>query len=235
MSKQYTFFIGKSLGITLKNPIRNQCDIIKLLLDTIQNLCTPNSETLTVKRTNEDLRDVFKIVIPNQPNEKIQRIFFYNNYPDYKDKTMYTIQSFCFPFKIEVDEEIKIKYTVSNYDFILDAYYISKIVTIINLINSEEQTWGDDWIQEMIDIIYDESELNINQLFYIINDLLTYDFGYLRFDNDPKHEKVNHPRYHFDIHLDNKSTFKIGLNNDLSINQFISIVDNNSKINYITS
>ncbi|HDH4246564.1 TPA: hypothetical protein PI220_002622 [Staphylococcus aureus] len=185
-------------------------------------------------RTDETLKDVFVIVKPNQPNEKIQRIFFYNNYPDYNGKTMYTIQSFSFPFKIEIDKEIKLNYTISNYNLELDAYYISKITTIINLIDTEEQTWGDDWVQEMFDIIYDEKEPNINQLFYIINDLLTYDFGYLRFDNDPKHEKENHPRYHFDIHLDNKTTFKVGINNILNIDQFIKIVDNNSEIKYIT-
>ena len=52
MSNEYIFYIGTSLKKEVNKPIRNQLDIIILLLKTIQDLITPNSETVTKKKTN---------------------------------------------------------------------------------------------------------------------------------------------------------------------------------------
>lgn len=236
MSNEYIFYIGTSLKKEVNKPIRNQLDIIILLLKTIQDLITPNSETVTKKKTNEQFKDVLKIIIPNQSKEKLQRIFFYKTYPDCDIEEMYTIQSFCFPFKIMNEKELTIEYNYSGQNFKLNAYFISRMITIFNILKTEERTWGNDWMEEMLDILYEkENEENLNLLFYIINELLMFDYGYLRFDNDPKHQSDNHPRYHFDVHMDNKTTFKLGINNPLSIDKFIKSIDNNSEIIYLNN
>ncbi len=57
----------------------------------------------------------------------------------------------------------------------------------------------------------------------------------MRFDNDPEHESENHPRYHIDIHLDNKATYKLGVYDILSTNEFIDLLNNNAKVRFIES
>ena len=59
------------------------------------------------------------------------------------------------------------------------------------------------------------------------------DLGYFRYDNDQKHECSNHPRYHLDIHLERRVTYKIGLNSELNIDLLSSVVNNNCEVSTI--
>lgn len=236
MSDVYTFYLGKELENLLKKPFKDSLGIIKILLKTAENLLTPNSDTLNNKRTSEDQRDIFKITYPKVDGETQQRIFYYNSYDDYNGEKMFTIHSMHFPFKIikgvsEYTYEVYYKHSTINKN--IDSYTLSKIVTVFNLIDDENYTWGDTWVEEMTNLLYPGNDGDIEDLFYIVNDLLMMDLGYFRYDNDPKHECSNHPRYHLDIHLERRVTYKIGLNSELNIDLLSSVVNNNCEVSTI--
>lgn len=235
MSKEFSFYLGKSLANFLRKPIKSQLDLVKLSLKTAQEIITPNSDTKVIKDTKDIHCEGFRIVYPNSSKEKLQRIFFLNRYPNYREKEMYTIQSFVFPFKLEKTklEEIKIWYSLPSIRIEMDAATISQITTLINIIDSQE-TWGDTWVEELMDLLYGKNRnIKTHEIFYIVNEFLTFDFGYLRFDNDPEHEEENHPRYHIDVHMNNKATYKLGFYETVNIKEFIELLDNNSQIRFI--
>lgn len=234
MSKCCTFYIDRELSYLLSKPFRNRKDIILILLKTVEKLLTPNSLTLQQRITTEESRDVFKVFQPDTSGESQQRVFYYNLYEDDSYAEMYTIHSFHFPFTINVeDDPFLIRYKHSSIDKEINAYFLSRLTFIINLIDSGDYDWGDTWLDEMLEIYYSTNGEDNRDLFYMVNDLLSMDFGYIRYDNDPKHEKENHPRHHFDINLDKRVTFKIGLTESLNIDNFAKIIDNNSEVKSI--
>lgn len=237
MSEIYSYSIGKALRKVLKSPARSQFDLIKLLLETVREILTPNSDTYEINKEYQLETEILKIVFPNKSKERLQRIFYDIKYPDFKGKPMYTIQSISFPFQLmfEHNELDKIFYKTSSFQIELNSYIISKIFTIINILDTEELTWGKDWVQEIMEILYpseNDEVLNDGELFYLINDLMMLDFGYIRFDCDPKYENENHPLNHFDVNLDRRLTYKIGMKNPINIEEFIDIIDNNKIVRY---
>lgn len=49
MAKEYSFYLGKSLEKLLKNPIKNQLDLVHLILRTAQEIINPISDTREIK------------------------------------------------------------------------------------------------------------------------------------------------------------------------------------------
>lgn len=237
MAKEYSFYLGKSLEKLLKNPIKNQLDLVRLILRTAQEIINPVSDTREIKDEKFVEKDEgFRIVYPDLPKEKLQRIFFWNKYPDFKALPMYTIQTSVFPFKIVKNEydDLKLFYNSSSIKIEFDAAVISIVLTVINIIDNKELTWGDTWVEELMDLLHGKNKVvDTEDIFYIVNDFLTFDFGYLRFDNDPEHEKSGHPIYHLDICMNNKASFKLGLYDKLKINEFKGLLDNTSDIFFL--
>ncbi|MCD8387768.1 MAG: hypothetical protein LUD17_12895 [Bacteroidales bacterium] len=64
--------------------------------------------------------------------------------------------------------------------------------------------------------------------------LMTYDMGYVRYDDDKKGfeeakqagHPQRHPRHHLDTHLSTESTFKKGLEGAIARDKFIEILNN---------
>ncbi|MGQ7344245.1 hypothetical protein ACTGYA_06710 [Streptococcus suis] len=235
MTREYSFKIGRGLENKIKTPIRNQLDIIKILLQTVQEIINPLSDTQVIIESAEIGNIDFRIVFPNKPGETLQRIFYHVNYPDKKGETMYTIQTMAFPFKIvDEDGEMKVFFRSRSHDIEFDSFKISQILAIINIIDDNEFTWGDTWVEELMELLFGEREsIETIDIFYVVNDFLTFDFGYLRFDNDPEHSAINHPRYHIDTAMNKKATFKIGLHDLMDINQFTDFLNNSTTIKFI--
>lgn len=235
MSNDYKFSLGKGLERYINTSISSQLDLIKICLETSRAILTEYSDT---KEIINDEAEGFRIVYPNSSGRKMQRVFFYNRYEDINGHPMFTIQSFVYPFKLEKlnNNEFKIWCDFSHIGrFEFNAAIISQIITIINIIDNQELTWGDNWVTELMDLLHGSNRtIDTDLLFYIINEFLIFDFGYLRFDNDPKHQAANHPIYHVDSHLDNRATYKFGLHNSLDIPQFLDLLDNSKSIGYIS-
>ena len=233
MLSEYKFSLGRYLERRLKNRIKNQIDLIKLCLESSREILVSND----TKEVFRDKDEGFRIVYPNQSGERMQRAFFLNKRNDYNSQPMYTIHTFVYPFKInkETDGSFKILANFSNIDaFEINSQSISQIMSLVNIIDKEELTWGDTWVEELMDLLFGKGSYPAtDQLFYIINELLLFDFGYLRFDNDPEHEGQNHPKYHIDNHINNKATFKLGLKNSMGISELINLLDNSTTVKYI--
>lgn len=87
---------------------------------------------------------------------------------------------------------------------------------------------------DFITPIEDFQEKENKDFWTVVRYLLTYEMGYVRYDDDlagynnacrqgtPK----RHPRYHYDVNLDSQSTFKLGLRGQITPDKFVDFLDN---------
>lgn len=144
----------------------------------------------------------------------MQRLFFYK-----ENKYI----SISLPFTLyQSDASISFAYD----GIVIDTELISNILRIIN-----DPDFVSDSIMDMAIVVDDVKKPNI---WKIIKHLMTYEIGYVRYDNDiiryneAKKEgfPFRHPRYHLDICLAQSTTFKVGLEHELATDEFIQILDN---------
>lgn len=83
----------------------------------------------------------------------------------------------------------------------------------------------------------DDIETNHSNDFWIVlKHLLTFELGYIRYDDDiegyknalRKGKPRSHPQFHIDVNSSNQATYKMGLSNPFSIEDFIYILDNDN-------
>ena len=68
----------------------------------------------------------------------------------------------------------------------------------------------------------------------IIIELLSFNEGYIRYDNDPENEKGSiHPTYHLDIFFSNESAFKVGLSKKHSAGDLFDLLDRNKPCKFL--
>lgn len=76
---------------------------------------------------------------------------------------------------------------------------------------------------------------NNNPFFWIVlKHLLTYEIGYIRYDDDMEgYQKAcknknpkQHPRYHYDVNYTSSGTYKVGLEKQLTPAKFVDFLDN---------
>lgn len=204
----------------LFKPIRTRMDVILLVLKTMEITLTTSIE----KDTGYKL--VFK------KNKKGHYRAFYIS----ENKTF----SIYFPFLINqlMDSTLSFQYStfqnIKNLEYLnIDLQKISFIIEWVNKINNLEGLLFDN----LFEIIYPEDDQDEATLYLdkaekdycieILFFLLQYDEGYLRYENDIKNENGRkHPRYHFDIFFEEKSSFKIGLENAIPYSDFELFLDN---------
>ena len=129
-----------------------------------------------------------------------------------------------FPF--HVNEYPQIRFDLNNTP--IDAKMISDVTTMIEA-DVYESTDALDFIAPISD--YQE---NVNpNIWAIMNHLMTYEIGYIRYDDDLEgYDRAcragagkTHPRYHYDVNLDSQAAFKIGLSRQLSPDKFVDFLD----------
>lgn len=140
----------------------------------------------------------------------------------------------------------KNKYFSINYPFFLkrkrdDNIMINtggeKHISVSSKILSESISC----ITEMMDDHVTFTEMVQNRdyeddVFNIIEILLTTEPGYIRYDEDIKNFNTkNHPVFHFDINFSDEAHFKIGLNKRYGIKSFENIFDKKRKRPYCTN
>ena len=140
------------------------------------------------------------------------------------------IFSICFPFKIE---------NIDN-NFIITDFYNNEIRNAeLSLLKSifkkdEEENKADvselkdplDFYSDLEEIFIDYPDIlwKVNDVWQIVIKLLTYEYGYIRFDDDPINANGKiHPLFHFDMAYCNYATYKFGLNKRISLDQFIDM------------
>lgn len=194
------------------NSIRNKKDTILLLLETIEQLLVYSEEIkefsdFEVVKTEEDLRIVIYI-------NKMKRLFYCT-----KNK----VQSVCFPFTIISDENsVEFFHEKSLLDYskisILKGVFKRSSMTTLTELNDE--LLNDDYYNSLCE---NEKEV-INQVLLF---LTIFEDGYLRFDfHDIENFNENfHPLHHIDLYYTNSNTFKLGLEEEMSLKKNIKIID----------
>lgn len=139
-------------------------------------------------------------------------------YVDKMSRIIYELEnkifSINFPFLCQENNGIlKIKFN----DYEINEQIISKLMIIIYEMKNNSPS-------EIIETLIDSIEL-----FDILNRLITYEYGYIRYDYDFEHANGNlHPLNHLDINYLNTNQYKLGLDNKLNVEQFIDILDLNT-------
>ena len=194
------------------NSIRNKKDTILLLLETIEQLLVYSEEIkefsdFEVIKTEEDLRIVIYI-------NKMKRLFYCT-----KNK----VQSVCFPFTIISDENsVEFFHEKSLLDYskisILKGVFKRSSMTTLTELNDE--LLNDDYYNSLCE---NEKEV-INQVLLF---LTIFEDGYLRFDfHDTENFNEDfHPLHHIDLYYTNSNTFKLCLEEEMSLKKNIKIID----------
>ena len=158
-------------------------------------------------KTEEDLRIVIYI-------NKMKRLFYCT-----KNK----VQSVCFPFTIISDgNSVEFFHEKSLLDYskisILKGVFKRSSMTTLTELNDE--LLNDDYYNSLCE---NEKEV-INQVLLF---LTIFEDGYLRFDfHDTENFNEDfHPLHHIDLYYTNSNTFKLGLEEEMSLKKNIKIID----------
>lgn len=194
------------------NSIRNKKDTILLLLETIEKLLVYSEEIkefsdFEVVKTEEDLRIVIYI-------NKMKRLFYCT-----KNK----IQSLCFPFTVILNEntvEFLHEKTLLDYSKISILKGVFKRSTMTTLTELNDELSNDEYYNSLCE---NEKEIIKQVLLF----LTIFEDGYLRFDfHDTENFNEDfHPLHHIDLYYTNSNTFKLGLEEEMSLKKNIKIID----------
>lgn len=144
-------------------------------------------------------------------------------YVDKMSRIIYELEnkifSINFPFYCQKEEDIlKIK----SEDIEINEEIISHLLKIMNSIENGSPS---EVLETMIDYV---------DIFGLLFKLLTYEYGYIRYDHDKKHVNGNmHPLNHLDINYLGTSQYKLGLYNKIRTNEFIDILDLNTECYFL--
>ena len=194
------------------NSIRNKKDTILLLLETIEKLLVYSEEIkefsdFEVVKIEEDLRIVIYI-------NKMKRLFYCT-----KNK----IQSLCFPFTVILNEntvEFHHEKTLLDYSKISILKGVFKRSTMTTLTELNDELSNDEYYNSLCE---NEKEIIKQVLLF----LTIFEDGYLRFDfHDTENFNEDfHPLHHIDLYYTNSNTFKLGLEEEMSLKKNIKIID----------
>lgn len=138
-----------------------------------------------------------------------------------KEKKMFSIS---FPFHTECYPTIH--FDLDKID--IDSFMISNLCDFLNSCDYEEKS-----IYDFATPILEKEQSVSNDFWVVLKHLLTYEIGYVRYDDDidgfrvaaKKGHPKRHPRYHYDINLSQDAAFKIGLSKQLTPEKFVDFLD----------
>lgn len=221
MDKKFVYYITHDLNRLLSKRLKGRNDIIKILLECCNIL-------ITEVEPNDSGNGDFELII-----SKMKRIFFYCG------TDLNKIFSCSFPFELEKISNEKVLYGTSQ-KIEITPYIISILMSLCNKGWFEENFRFDDIydsIEALEDIVGDygdDSTELLNNIIPILQFLSTYEIGYLRYDFDNEQENGKfHPLNHIDFYYTQSSTFKIGLNERASRENFKTLVDTNCECCFI--
>lgn len=190
----------KPFQCSIFTSVKHNKDCIKLLLETVRILQVYGNNLLPSPPSKGAYIKVCK--------NKINRLFVF------LDSNKFV--SIQFPFDIiKVSDQLNFKFKGID----IDSKLISEGLGLLAQLD-------DDKYHDIRYILNSEDD-EINQNTYnVLGSLALLDFGYLRFDHDPKNEKGDiHPLNHLDVNYSKNGTFKIKLASKLSIQNFEDVFD----------
>jgi hypothetical protein len=197
--KEMVFYLTPVSKSKFFKPIRERKDVITILLESLRLIIYNNS----IKHEKSCGKIILYI-------EKTSRLVYIS------ENKCFSIN---FPFFIDNSDNFLI-YDRNGVE--IDSRIISKIMELIsdnNIFNAKSFSSFFD----AMETIYEEE--NIWKCFF---NLLTFEEGYIRFDNDTNHIETNHPQYHIDLFYEENNKIKFGLYNIFSDILFYKLVINDN-------
>ena len=189
----------------------NMVEFVKLTLKTIEYLLTTWHGNTKVQPPYLCIDDV-----------NLHRAFLIN-------QDGHKIISFGFEFYIKTYDKILTSpnNSITNLNYLgqkgnVTTKEVSNAFTILSEYAQREDNsyWG---------LNLDEGDISDPSMFFF-EYLLMKETGYVRYDNDIRGEKTNiHPRYHLDVNYSYPTHYKIGLAKDVSLEQFMTVLDLHKK------
>ena len=138
------------------------------------------------------------------------------------EKKMYSIS---FPFNTECYPTIHFNYQGID----IDSSMISNLCSFLNSSVFEASSSYD----FATPILEQEENSSSNDFWIVLKHLLTYEIGYVRYDDDIEGFRVacnagtpkRHPRFHYDVNISQQAAFKIGLDKQLTPDKFVDFLD----------
>ncbi len=199
-----------------KERVKSKAQVIEILMESINYmLLNPNLEKDKVKG---------KIILQI---DKMSRIFFFN---DNKQKYF----SIVFPFYID---KVDNKYNFLFQNFIeVDNRLTSQVISIIKCDEFKANCSLD-----FFDIRCEYEDECDEDFWIFLTELLLIEDGYIRYDYDEENykkfknlgEEHKHPLNHYDLFYSSNATFKIGLKESLSEDDFIDLLNINTDCKYL--
>lgn len=207
MAKQIEFNIGEFFLGKVSKIIRKKEDVIILLLETVKMFSTG----IVIPDSERKGKVILKI-------DKMSRLFF-----EIENKCF----SFNFPFSIKESTEKEIIVYDCILDISLDAKIISIFLSIFSAKVLDKESLEDIFFEllEVEDLVSNKIS-NRNIVWKILEKLMLFESGYLRYDYDLEYENgLMHPINHLDICFSSGNTFKIGLHDNYNIERLVDIMD----------
>lgn len=203
-----TFYLDHCTSVDFFGMKSSTLDIVELLLNTVafirQNQGYPDSGHGCVK------------LVESVSN----RLFFFQ-----KEKFF----SIILPFSYREDNGERIFFYNSVE---IDPTFSSALLSLLKYASGNVIAGLEDFEGE-IDAV-NEGLVNPGLLNLIYRSLLSEEFGYLRYDFDEKNENGKlHPLNHLDINYSNSATYKLGLENAPSEDEFVDMLDEKTDCWYL--
>ncbi|WP_257294218.1 hypothetical protein [Endozoicomonas sp. YOMI1] len=206
--KRFSFKIDQRQVDQFFKPIRHKCDVIVALMRTVKIVII--GEQAPEEYTSGEITLI---------KSKMSRLFFFT------ENKYFSVN---FPFNIsESDGQIFISSRRINE---IDNKLTSDIISLF----SDADKIKDSELYEFFEPIMELADTNPS-LWALVQDLLLFEDGYLRYDYDEDHVNGDiHPLNHYDIFYSSDSTFKIGLRDRISKETIIDMVEAETNCHFIS-
>ncbi|MFA0894305.1 hypothetical protein [Vibrio cholerae] len=204
----FEFDIDKDQCDFFFSPIRKREDVIRVIFKAIQYI------------------NIYSYINVKTPSgkmlinvNKMSRLSFFC------DDKYYSVN---FPFRLVYGPSGELE-VVSSALGVVDSVTISNILSLVE----DNSNFYKDCISSFADEVMDITASN-SGFWQLLKDVFMTECGYLRYDYDEKNANGRaHPLHHLDIHYENSSTFKVGLNKRIDPTMFIDILDVTTDSHYL--
>lgn len=208
--KEYRFDIDASYMDKFFSPIKNKTQIIELLMNSVKYML------LNQKIKKERACGEIILII-----DKMSRLFFS------KENKCFSI---AFPFSVKYEDGY---YFSFKNKMNIDGKLTSDIISFIN-----NNNFTSNCSIEFASPISDYQELNDDNYWDLIRELLLMEEGYIRYDYDrdnyDRHGQSDiHPLNHYDFFYSSNATFKVGLKNGIDSAELIDLLNTKTICKFI--
>jgi hypothetical protein len=217
--KKYPFNLSKVIysKVFPQYRVKTKAHIIEILMETTRFILLQNNPEFIV---NDDTMGKMILYI-----DKMSRLFFFT------DNKYYSI---VFPFRL-LEEEGKYQITFKG-ETEVTSEVISKVLSIIKSDEFKAQ-----YILDFESLICNEATDCDEDFWELFKELLLMEDGYIRYDVDEeeyskamqKGEGNRHPLNHYDLFYSTNTTFKLGLNEELTQEGFLDLLNVNTDCEFI--